>query len=77
MYFYTPTPINPKPYYVPLYTSYFVYWETSTVHKKKKNFSWRKGRIQPVAGLTERKAFILNLHAGRKLITVTFDHFPV
>ena len=47
------------------------------VRSIKKNFSWRKGRIQPVAGLTERKAFILNLHAGRKLITVTFDHFPV
>ena len=33
--------------------------------------------IQPIVGLIECKAFILNLHAGRKLITVTFDHFPV
>ena len=76
MYFYTPTPINPKPFYVPLYTSFFVYWETSKVHKKT-SLGGGGGGIQPVFGVTECKVFILNLHAGRQLITVTFDHFPV
>ena len=44
---------------------------------KKTSLGGGGGGILPVVSLTECKAFILNLHAGTKLITVTFDHFPV